>query len=133
MKRGIKAMTAGLPGIGIGGIFYLLCAVLMPVKELYNTVRGRTSRQRWGMVAKQFGLLCGIMIGFWLTGLLLGMTLHKLSPITAAARNNPRLYNVFRLQPMYVSFLMLGIVLWAVQLVNAVVDRHIISKIFRKK
>jgi len=46
-------MTAGLPGTGLGGLLYVLLALLMPVRELYLTARGRSSRERWSVVGRQ--------------------------------------------------------------------------------
>ncbi|MDN4174133.1 hypothetical protein QWY28_14315 [Nocardioides sp. SOB77] len=46
-------MTAGLPGTGLGGLLYVLLALLMPVRELYLTARGRSSRERWAVVGQQ--------------------------------------------------------------------------------
>jgi len=53
--------NAGLPGTGIGGLFYLLLALWMPVGELWRTVRGRSSRERWRLVGTQFALACAII------------------------------------------------------------------------
>ena len=53
--------NAGLPGTGLGGLFYVLLALWMPVAELYATVRGRSSRARWRQVGAQFALACGIV------------------------------------------------------------------------
>ena len=39
--------NAGLPGTGLGGLFYLLLAFWMPFAELPRTLRGRSSRARW--------------------------------------------------------------------------------------
>ena len=60
-------MNAGLPGTGLGGVFYLLLALLMPVRELYLTVRGRSSRERWALVLRQFALACGILAALFAT------------------------------------------------------------------
>jgi hypothetical protein len=68
-------MTAGLPGTGIGCLFYLVSALCMPFIELYMTCRGRSSRQRWKLVATQLGLALGIAGGFWVTGWCLGQLL----------------------------------------------------------
>ena len=38
-------MTAGLPGVGIGGIFYLASAIMMPVRSLVATLSGRARRE----------------------------------------------------------------------------------------
>lgn len=53
--------SAGLPGTGLGGLFYLLLALWMPFAELPRTMRGRSSRARWRHVAEQFALACGIV------------------------------------------------------------------------
>ena len=54
-------MNAGLPGTGIGGLFYVVLALLMPVRELYLTARGRSSRERWRLVLQQSLIACGIV------------------------------------------------------------------------
>jgi hypothetical protein len=46
-------MNPGLPGAGIGGLFYILSALWMPVCELW--------RLRWPLVAKQFAIAVGIV------------------------------------------------------------------------
>ena len=59
-------MTAGLPGTGIGAIFYLILVLLMPFRELLLLVRGRSSRGRWLTVATQVGFVVGIAFALWL-------------------------------------------------------------------
>jgi hypothetical protein len=59
-------MTAGLPGTGIGGVFYLLLAVLMPFRELVRMLRGKSSRQRWAVIATQWGYVAAIGLTMWL-------------------------------------------------------------------
>ena len=46
-------MTAGLPGFGLGGVFFIISALLAPFGELINTARGRSSRARWVSVGRQ--------------------------------------------------------------------------------
>lgn len=53
--------NAGLPGTGLGGLFYILLALAMPVVEVYRTARGRSSAGRWREVGTQFALACGIV------------------------------------------------------------------------
>lgn len=53
--------NAGLPGTGLGGLFYLLLAFWMPVAELPRTLRGQSSRARWRRIGTQFALACGIV------------------------------------------------------------------------
>ena len=66
-------MSAGLPGTGIAGVFYLASALLMPVIELERTLRGQSSIAAWRFVMRQFTLSCAILAGIWTTGWLLGL------------------------------------------------------------
>jgi hypothetical protein len=63
--------NAGLPGTGLGGLFYVVLALGMPVAELVATVRGRSSRRRWRFVLGQFGLGCAIVAAVVATVLVL--------------------------------------------------------------
>jgi hypothetical protein len=58
-------MTAGLPGAGIGGLFYFCLVFLMPVWELYLTARGRSSIARWKNVGFQYCLVLTIFVALW--------------------------------------------------------------------
>lgn len=55
-------MTAGLPGTGIGGIFYLLIAFLMPIHELVCLLRGRSSWSRWRLILLQLSNASGVLL-----------------------------------------------------------------------
>jgi hypothetical protein len=115
-------MTAGLPGVGIGGIFYLVCAFLMPFVELGNTLRGRTTKKRWKIVATQFIILCSIILSFWLTGLLLAGIFKKIVPY-GASHSSVRQRNIFQIQPLVISLVFLVIIFSALHAVNYVRDR----------
>ena len=54
-------MFAGLPGIGVGTLFYVLAALWMPCWELTNVVRGKSSLVRWRLIARQLLFALGIM------------------------------------------------------------------------
>ena len=69
-------MTAGLPGAGIGGLFYLISALLMPVRSLYRALTGR-GEPRWGLALRQAALAAGILAGIWAAGWLLGALLVR--------------------------------------------------------
>jgi hypothetical protein len=56
-------MNVGLPGAGIGGLFYLLCALAMPLKEVYLTITKPTHKFRYRLVATQLGIVTGIVAG----------------------------------------------------------------------
>jgi hypothetical protein len=40
-------MTVGIPGAGLGGLFFVVCALLTIPVELVRTVLGRSSKARW--------------------------------------------------------------------------------------
>ena len=70
-------MNVGLPGTGIGGLFYLLMALFMPVAELFHTFRGRSTLHRWRLVLRQANLAAGILFGLAATGWLINHALPK--------------------------------------------------------
>jgi len=58
-------MVAGLPGTGIGGIFYFILAAMMPVREFLRTLQGKTSLKRWSVVSLQVLFVVGIFVSMW--------------------------------------------------------------------
>ena len=54
-------MAAGLPGVGIGGLFYLASALAMPVRQLARRLRGDRSGASWPVVARQAGMAVAIL------------------------------------------------------------------------
>jgi len=114
-------MTVGLPGTGIGGMFYLLSALAMPFSEAYRWVRGRASGG-WRMVAGQLAIVGGILVGMFLTGRLLGAALH-------ATQHQVRLplgsvpSNALRIASLVLSIGTLVAVLAAVELLRLWIHR----------
>lgn len=60
-------MTAGLPGTGIGGLFYLISALLMPVREAWRTVTGRGRARDLRVAVRQSAMALAILGVAWLT------------------------------------------------------------------
>lgn len=110
-------MNVGLPGVGLGGLFYLLSALLMPVHALVQRARGVTSR-RAALVLRQMTLAVGIAGALWLTGWLLGLVLGGV-PQTAIAGLRPiptsAAHNVLRVSTLVLSLSLLAIVLILVE------------------
>ena len=52
-------MFAGLPGIGVGTLFYVLIAMWMPLRELPAIVQGRSSWARWRVIGNTWYLVPG--------------------------------------------------------------------------
>jgi hypothetical protein len=116
-------MTVGLPGVGIGGIFYLASAIMMPVRSFLATVTGRAHEARWRVALHQAGIAVGILLALWATGLALGWVVaiafpHALVAGTGAAPAHAR--NVVRTSALLLSFGTLAMVLLLVQLLRFV-------------
>jgi hypothetical protein len=55
-------MIAGLPITGIGGVFYLLLALWMPVVELWRLGQGKSSVEAWKTIARQLIIQAGVLV-----------------------------------------------------------------------
>ena len=62
-------MTVGLPGTGIGGVFYLLSALFMPIQEIVKTVQGKSSISSWLLVLRQLSMGILIICAMWGLGI----------------------------------------------------------------
>ena len=76
-------MNVGLPGTGIGGMFYLLSALCMPLVEAVRSVRDR-DWSRWRVVGRQLGLAVGMAAGIWTGARVLAVALAGSSLALAA-------------------------------------------------
>ncbi len=72
-------MSAGLPGFGLSGVFFVLSALLMLPIELAATLRRRSSLARWGRVLRNAGLALAILAGTELTYAAVRLGLTQLS------------------------------------------------------
>jgi len=59
-------MNIGLPGAGIGGLYYLMCTAIMPFKELFLTLTKPGHTFRYRLVATQLSIAAGIVVGLLL-------------------------------------------------------------------
>jgi len=110
-------MNPGLPGMGIGGMFYILSALFMPVCEVRRRMRGDGTR-RGALVARQFAIAVGVvavMSGvFWgLDSLLL---LNQVAEV--ACRPTPAWTLPLRVSALLVTSGVLATVLGTVQVVR---------------
>lgn len=55
-------MGPGQPGIALGGIFYLLLALLGPVVEAVRAIRGRSTSASRRLVARHFVLAASMLV-----------------------------------------------------------------------
>lgn len=119
-------MTVGIPGVGFGGIFYLIGALFMPVREVVRTARGESNVERWIVVATQWSLAAGILVALWGTGWVLGHVLPAAVIATTAARGRPAAasYNVLKVSALAASLGMLATLIVAVRIAHLVLRRR---------
>jgi hypothetical protein len=55
-------MFAGLPGIGVGTLFYVLMAFWMPVRELPRVIQGTSSLATWKIIVRQIFYAVSIIV-----------------------------------------------------------------------
>lgn len=120
-------MNAGLPGTGIGGVFYLISALLMPFIELFRTLRGESSVERWLSVFRQLAMAAAILGGMWLMGLCIGMSmeyfyanevdkLNSLMQLDASHKDGH--LNVFHIVPIFMSLITLSTIVAATHMLR---------------
>ncbi|HEY7378140.1 MAG TPA: hypothetical protein VH542_05620 [Steroidobacteraceae bacterium] len=119
-------MTVGVPGVGFGGIFYLIGALFMPVREVVRTARGKSNAERWVMVGTQWSLAAGILVALWATGWVLGhvLTPSLLARTGAGAARLAAPHNVLKVSVLAMSLGMLAILILAVRVTHFMLRRR---------
>src|SRR6266550_4180742 len=123
-RRGTR-MTVGVPGTGIGGMFYLVSALAMPLRQAYRSLRRRPSSGKWRVIAGQTAMAGAILAAIWVTGLLLGIGITA----SAALVRPPHLLagahpgSVLRTAALVLSVATLAAVLLGVELLRLWVHR----------
>jgi hypothetical protein len=72
-------VAAGLPGTGIGGLFYLLLGALLPIRNGARALRGKAVPSLRSTV-RMLALLGGILTAIWVQAWLLGVVIHAIRP-----------------------------------------------------
>ena len=117
-------MNAGLPGTGLGGIFYILGALWMPVDAIYGRIRGRRTVS-WPVILRQTGIAVGVIVALWLTGWALGWVITLgAAPATPVGASAPMAVNsVIRWAGVVGTLGVLGLVMALVQVLRLTVSR----------
>jgi hypothetical protein len=120
-------MTAGVPGTGLGGLFYILAALFLPVRGAIRKLRRQNVS--WNVIARLSGLAVGVFVGIWAMGWLLGLlfvpaagTFGAATGATAQMRATSR--NVLRWATVAAGFATLSLVLLAVQVARLFYKRR---------
>lgn len=124
-------MITGLPGTGIGGVFYILLALWMPARELWRAANGRRDQEKRRIMRTQ-GVLTVFMVpailaAGWAAGWLFwALVPHAISASAGAtsAGSSAALRNVLRLWPVLLTLATLAFVYLALRAVQAVLRRR---------
>lgn len=115
-------MTAGLPGVGIGGMFYLATALLMPFRSLWSALSGRGEQARWTLALRQAALAASILAAIWATGWVIGWVIAALAdPVVTTGTGvagPPPVRNALRTTTLLGSIGTLALVLLVVQVLR---------------
>ena len=121
-------MTAGIPGAGIGGVFYLVTALLAPVWMVVCLLTGRRRASGDWRLAMRHCLLAVTILGvIWLTGWGLGLVLTS-RPVATAFPGAPvraGSAQVLGTAMVYLTLATLAAVLIGVELLRLVVRRGV--------
>ncbi len=112
-------MTAGLPGTGIGGLFYVASALAMPLREAYRRVTRRGPHTRWRIVSGQASLGVAIVAAMWGAGWLLGLALHSALLPRTLGGGGGHAVNVLRTATLALTVGTLAVVLGGVEVLRA--------------
>lgn len=110
-------MTAGLPGAGIGGLFYLASTLLLPVRSLVRRARGRPDPVSMGQLAHSVLIAAGIIAGLWLSGWLLGYIVpdEMLPQVHAGGNTRPAARTIISMATLATAVATLGVILMTVE------------------
>lgn len=126
-------MTAGLPGSGLGGIFYFLSILVMLLKEFYLFLRKKRVPHKRRIAKKQFKLIIGMIFSFWISGLLFNLLISLfqkpavqkiIGSHPAVSGSNIQKFFKLPISTLIISFSILGIILGTVELLRFVVKRN---------
>lgn len=114
-------MFAGLPGIGVGTLFYIVMALCMPVLEIRRLVQGTSSLARWYQIARQWFFAISIILSIMLAERVLLLILEgggalSLNPARLLNQQlSTRAPQSILAAPVTASFLLLAAVLLVVE------------------
>jgi hypothetical protein len=103
-------VSAGLPGLGLGGLFFILLALLAPFVELIRTARGRSSVAAWRAAGRQFALALTMVAAVVLTLRLLSVVADATGLAGPLSDGSP---TVLALRPLGITLGLLACVLAA--------------------
>lgn len=93
-------MIAGLPISALGGVFYLILALYMPIHELWLLATGRSSPARWKRIAIIFGMLSGVLVAVYCQARLMAAMMPEVGQASSQALGLSEVNHVAESQTM---------------------------------
>jgi hypothetical protein len=82
-------MSAGLPGLGLGGLLFIILGLAAPFVEGVRSIMGRSSTERWRIALRQFVLALAILVAleraYWLASRIFGLGQNRASGAAGSA------------------------------------------------
>lgn len=116
-------MTVGVPGAGIGGLFYLGSALLLPFRTAWRRLRGEPVA--WGPVWREAGLAAAILVAIWAAGWLIGLWAGPEARVLIPGMRGRIVGSTAAMASaaLYTSLLTLGLVLALVQIARVLLRK----------
>lgn len=114
---------AGLPGTGLGGIFYALLVLVVVGREVFLTLQNRSSPARWRMTFRVFAMLTLMAGVFWAEAYLLKQLIDNFNAISVFS-SALRLPEAIVPALAWTPFLLLAVVMGFVQLLRLGVQQR---------
>ena len=127
-------MTVGVPGAGIGGLFYLASALVLPLRAGVRAVRGEPVA--WGPVVRQWLLAVSVLVAIWFAGWLIGLWAApelRLAAGRGIAATIMRSTGIMAGAMLYASVATLTLILLLVQIASLLVGARSIAVTERRK
>ena len=110
----------GLPGSGLGGVFYALLIVWMFIREVWLLVIGKSSARQWVKIRYFVALLTGMLLVLWGEVLILQYFMKTLSPLNVSDASASGAYNVLVPALTLIPFVMLGVLVFVLKVVRVI-------------
>lgn len=123
-------MFAGLPGIGVGTLFYVLTALWMPFRELPRVVRGKSSLSAWALILRQLFHAAGIIVTVMIAerAMIAVLDSNNSQPLSPSqliyGELSTRAGGSIFAAPIVASLMLLAGVLLTVEVLRLVFDKH---------
>jgi len=109
-------MNVGLPGTGLGGIFYFLCVTAMVAIELIKRLFNKVDHYKWRIARKQFFFLSGILVSMYAVD----WYLSKVISMSSKAHTKMLVFNG---KPLFYTFLVLVTLLIIINSLNLFIKK----------